>query len=270
MTCMLRGTMLGTPRTIGGCGTSNTAACLAPLQTTYALNVTTTGKCVATPTTLTYTNSTSELPAMHYAFTPTTDGYYDITYDDVEGGTSYPVTIDDAGMWVLTDDTPARRIDIRYNSLGSSEYMQVRVRGNYSYTLVQNLVPTFQASESETTATFTLASRLGMLGDQQVLIPALLSEDVITQSPTIPPPYAVTDWSVVGVSSGQVVSYPLTPICTDNNAPGPLTSTTNWYDWIWIGVVVLLIIIVIVLAVVLRRKNEVHDPRLVAAVLASR
>jgi hypothetical protein len=249
------------------------ASCLVPLSTIYALTTTTTDKVVATPTTLATRgreNDTSILPDTSFRFKPTTDGFYSISYTAGTPAASRDVGLDPSTgtLVVVRPGTTAYSVEIKYTSVGDTTYTQARVKGNYTYTYTQGLVPTFRPGAVPATNTFVLISQLTKVGDVDIIVPSVVSEDAYTSPSSLPPPYALTRWSVVGVVSGQVVAYPLSEVCADNMAPSP-PAPTPWYNWLWLIAAIILIVIAISLAFLLRRKEYVHDPRLIALAATS-
>ena len=262
--CVLQGNLIGAPQVVSGCEGSNSAACSTPTSTIYALATTTTNKVVGVPIDTTNGKSTT-LPSIDFSFTPTTDGFYSLSYK----GTL--ITLDLAtGQLILATSPSPVKLDLKYGQTGASSYLQIRVSGNYTYSV--DPVPVFSSSTTPTTSSFALGARLASISGTLCIVPVLISLDAALDASKLPGSFCLVDWSAIGVISNTIVAYPLTTTCAGNTTPDTGPAPSSWGDWIWLIVLIVLIILVFVIAYFLRRTEYVHDPRLplVLAAIGSR
>ena len=261
--CVLQGNLIGAPQVVSGCEGSNSAACSTPTSTIYALATTTTNKVVGVPVTM--DDKSTTLPNLDFAYTLTTDGFYSLSYK----GTLITLDLPTGQLILATSPSPVK-LDLKYGQTGASSYLQIRVSGNYTYSV--DPVPVFSSSTTPTTSSFALGARLATISGDPCIVPVLISQDAVLDASKLPGSFCLVDWSAIGVISNTIVAYPLTTTCAGNTTSdtGPVPS--SWGDWIWLIVLIVLVILVFVIAYFLRRTEKVHDPRLplVVAAIGSR
>jgi hypothetical protein len=196
---------------------------------------------------------------MDFVYTPTTDGFYALSYKD------RLVTIDLAtGQLILMPvPIPASqvRFDMKYGqNTNGSPYVQIRVTGNF--TVSTSVIPVFTVTRTPTTVIFALAARLTNINGVLCIAPVIISQDAVNDATLLPGSYCLVDWTAIGIVSDRIVSYPLTPVCADNTKPDLGSAPSMWTGWIWGIVFVILLIVLFLIAYALRRTEKVHDPRL--------
>lgn len=248
------GFLVGVPQVIGGCQDPNQTivACSSPGSIAYSLTTTSSNRVMGVPLT-----GTSSVSNVNWIYTPTSDGWYTMSYQGKEVG----VEMGPNGGLLSTAPRSNAKLEIMMEFVdGAAGQPQIatgrinaRVTGKYIPTSQpDSLVPTFGQSPTDSTYAYILGSQMVQYNNSSALLPILLSPKIGNVS-TLPGSVAITSWIVGDVVSGVPVVYALHKDCSENGKDPVGTrareTASNIVSTQWTYVLILVVVLVFIIGI---------------------